>query len=277
MLFIFLHRLICFPLCWKVQRKKKINVSEDLTRQNLIWKQLSNIFFKSFLVLYHFFLLFPSSLVPEKRGACRPHSKPWGWSPDCCSYPGCQTQPASAAWPPPGSAAPPPGRSGLDAPTARGTSGPPADSSRMCSPHPRTSLPLEGETRPGRTELFLLHQNTYSEPIVVHLRVYGEMSVADDFWFGGFNTHLLYIIVELRLLIHDIHNSIGVKTLHWEGTNRVEYKAYSACDMLIWLLFPNMINPTTQILITSINKCGKTDKNTWLQLVTMPRIQDLKL
>lgn len=88
--------------------------------------------------------------VPERRGVCRPHSKPWGWSPESCWCRCSQTQPASAAWLHPGSVAPPPGRSSPDAPATRGTCGPPAGSSRTCSPRPHTSLPLGEDSRLNR-------------------------------------------------------------------------------------------------------------------------------
>lgn len=84
--------------------------------------------------------------------ACRPHSRPWGWSPESCWCPDYQTQPALAAWLPPGSAAPPSGRSDPGALEARGTASSPADSSRRCSPRPLTSLPVE-EILTGQIQL----------------------------------------------------------------------------------------------------------------------------
>lgn len=103
---------------------------------------------------------FLSSFIPEMPGVCRPHSKPWGWSPESCQHPDYQTQPASDAWLPPGSAAPPPERSDLDAPTAHGTSGPPADSNRRCSPRLQTSLPLVVRTQKKPRFSSRMKQNT---------------------------------------------------------------------------------------------------------------------
>lgn len=105
----------------------------------------------------------PSTLSPEKRGACRPHSTPWGWSPESCSYQDYRTRPASDAWLPPGSVAPPPRRSDRGAPTTRGTSGPPTDSNRMCSLHPQTLLPVKrGGDVSGDKILRVLKRDSFS-------------------------------------------------------------------------------------------------------------------
>lgn len=124
------------------------------------------------------------ALTPEMPGACRPHSRPWGWSPESCWYPDYQTQPASASWLPPGSSAPRQGRSDPDAAAARGTSGPPADSSRTCSPHPRTSLPFGGEKHQGERET-RFSSGALSRPLRVHLWVNREnrtASILQGWW-----------------------------------------------------------------------------------------------